>query len=77
MTGRREAAADGAGGTKRRRESKLMDFPPFPRSQASLSPLSEKDGGAICDPYFELITRGEVAPFKDSTIVLACGHLGP
>jgi hypothetical protein len=67
VAGRREAAADGAGSTKTRRESRLMSSPPFPRSQASLSPLSKKDGGAICYPYFELFTRGEVAPLKDST----------
>jgi hypothetical protein len=30
-TRRCEAAADGAGGTKTRRESRLMDSPPFPR----------------------------------------------
>ena len=69
VAGHREAAADGAGGAKIRRESRLMNSPPFPRSQASLSPLSKKDGGAICDPYFELFTRGEVAPLKDSTTV--------
>ncbi len=31
VAGRREATADGTGGTKTRRESRLMDSPPFPK----------------------------------------------
>ncbi len=65
--GRREAAAEGAGGTKRSGE-RISGFPLPPRgSQASLSPLSKKDGGAICEPFFELFTKGEVASTSGTT----------
>ncbi len=36
--GRQETAADGAGGAKTRRESRLMDSPPFPRITGFIIP---------------------------------------
>jgi hypothetical protein len=69
VLGRRDAEEEGAVDAKTEMGKDKRFFPTLPLPEASSIPLFESEGSAICDQQYELFLRGEVSPFKDSTVI--------